>query len=127
MSKMLKLDEFLIFYRKFNSIPTWTKIKHQSHSDMIEFFDKNEHIKVTLNYNSKSLKVHFVNHFSIFKVDNSQRGNLKIYRDKWVMMYCVGRHQTKLYLVVFPIKNDLDEFQSSLLANEFKSKYEKID
>ena len=125
MSKKLNLTEFLNYYRMFISVPTWTKVKHDFHDKLMNYLHKVENVTINSNYNSKTVKVKGVNHFTIFKVDDTQRGNMKPYRGKWVMMYCSGRHQSKRYLLVFPLNNDFDTNQSKTLLKEFKLSYDE--
>jgi hypothetical protein len=127
MSKKLNLAEFLNYYRKFISVPTWTKVKHDFHYKLMNYLHKVEHVTIDSNYNSKTVKVKRVNHFTIFKVADTQRGNMKPYRGKWVMMYCSGRNQYKRYLLVFPLNNDFDTNQSKTLLKEFKLSYDEIE
>lgn len=127
MSKKLDLKEFIIYYRKFYSFPTWTKEKHSSHDKLMYYLKELESVTISSNYNSKTTKVKGVNHFTIFKVDGLQRGNMKPYRGQWVMMFCCGRHQTKFFLMVFPLDHDFDNHQSNKLKKEFKSTYDKIE
>lgn len=90
----------------------------------MDYLNELENVIISSNYKSKTTKVKGVNHFAIFKVDDLQRGNMKPYRGKWVMMYCQGRHQTKFYLIVLPLNHDLNDNQSKLLKREFEMTYD---
>lgn len=127
MSKKLVLKEFLNYFRRFYFIPTWTKEKHKNHKELINFLHGLESVKINSNYNSKTTKVTGCNHFTIFKVDEKQLGNMKPYRGQWVMMYCIGRHQTKFFLMVLPLCHNFDNLQSKSLKQEFKLSYDEID
>lgn len=48
---------------------------------------------------------------------------MKPFRGQWVMMYCYGRHQTKFFLMVFPLNHVFDKNQSKYLLKEFDLTY----
>ena len=125
MREQLNLLEFSGYFRNFYSIPTWTKEKHVCHDKLIDFLHRHENVKINSNYNSKITKVKGSNHFTIFKVEEKQRGNMQSYRGKWVIMYCYDRYQTKFSLMVLPLNHGFDKNQSRSLLKEFGLAYDE--
>lgn len=121
--KFLDLEDFLYYYRKFYSISTWTKEKHDSHKELIDFLNGLEKVEISSSRDSSTTKIKIMNGFTIFKVLENQRGKMKPYRDMWVLMYCKSRYYHSYQLKVFPLEKGIQENQSLSLENEFDYKY----
>ena len=123
MSKKLDLEEYLNYYRKFFSIPTWTKEKHDFHDVLLGFLQGLEKVEISSSRDSSTTMVHVQNGFTIFKVPEYQLGKMIPYRGMWVLMYCVRREKFKHYLKVFPLDKGIQKIESVTLKKEFGYRY----
>ena len=126
MSKKLNLEEFLNYYRKFYSIPTWTKVKRKNYEELIKFLNKHKNICISSSRDSNTTKVQVRNGFTIFIVPYDQRGKMIPYRGMWVLIYCIEREKFKHYLEVFILDKGINKKESHSLKKEFDYRYEDL-
>ena len=108
--KKLDIKKFIFHYVNFFNHPTWTSQKHLDYDELREYLSKLEKIEIISHSRSNTTKVKYSNEFILFKVKENQRGYLKTYRNKWVIMYNSGKDRTTNFLEVYPIKKfDLKE------------------
>jgi hypothetical protein len=119
MRKYIDLEEYLDKYTKFKSIPTWTKVKRERYDEFINFFTKHEHVNIISKRDSNTTKVHLTDDFIIFRVKENQRGYMKLYRTKWVLMYCNYRYTWTHYLSVYPLNKSFSVEKTNSLLNKF--------
>jgi hypothetical protein len=124
--RFLDLDKFLNFHQEFIRVSTWTSDKRKKYNQLIEYMFSCEHCKITSSRDSDTTKVHSNNSFTIFKVPPTQRGNMKIYRDKWVLMYVIDRFAFQHFLRVFPLEKGIDKDYSIFLKNRLEFYYRDL-
>jgi hypothetical protein len=122
--KTIELKEFLELYKEFLTHKTWTKKKHSIREKITTVFTSSSYLGITTKRDSPTKKVHYPNDFRVFRVRSNQRGYLSIFRDRWVLMYCTGRHNWDHYQTVVPLsmKYSPDEIKRILIEYEFSEK-----
>jgi hypothetical protein len=98
------LHKFILFHKSFASFKTWTKEKHEADKQLRNYLkEQTSLISINSNRDSPMTKVHFTHQFTIFKVPDKQRGNLKGLRGANVLMILNWRSKFNYYLDVIPL------------------------
>ena len=99
-----KLDyiQFELYFKKFNSIPTWTKEKFNERKIMFDFLKLHENIV----YHTNKTNIEFnksVWSYNKSEVSKTKRGHLKKYRGMVVLYFIISSSQYKRELMCFPL------------------------
>jgi hypothetical protein len=105
----LELKIFQELFTPFISFSTWTKEKHAAYSALRSYMNDSRHEFIISSRDNKTTKVQYVNHFTIFKVDKLQRGIMKPYRNQYVLMYMIDKHNFQRFLEIYPIQENITE------------------
>ena len=121
--RYLELNVFLELHKNFINIPTWTTKKKAQYKLLEKYLNGCIKSAITSDRDSQTTKVHIKNSLTIFKVHSNQLGTMKIYRNKWVLMYMSHRSGFTHYLNVYPLKKGIDKNYSELLKNSLGNYY----
>jgi hypothetical protein len=102
--KKLDIKKFIVHYINFFNHPSWTSQKHIDYKILRNYLSKLKKIEIRSHSRSNTTKVKYSNEFILFKVTENQRGYLKNYKNKWVIMYNSGKDRSTNFLEVYPIK-----------------------
>ncbi|MHA8066288.1 hypothetical protein V7S76_06350 [Aquirufa sp. ROCK2-A2] len=119
----LEIRKFQDLFIPFILIPTWTKEKHHAYKILRNYMGDCRSKLIISSRDNKTTKVHFVNHFTIFKVENLQRGIMKPYRNQYVLMYEIAKYNFQHYLEIYPLNETITEEILSIVALKSQNYY----
>lgn len=126
--KHLDIQEFLPLYRELIAIESYTARKRLLRKELLSFLGKHEGARCRFSWHSPSCKVHRTQHFTIFKVRDNQRGILKLFRGRWVLMYNFRRIALSEIVYVCVLKSGSDyPGMIEELASEFPETFRALD
>lgn len=125
--KHLDIQEFLPLYRELIAIESYTARKRLLRTELLSFLGKHEGRPCRFSWHSPSCKVHRTQHFTIFKVRDNQRGILRRFRGRWILMYNFRRMALSeiVYVCILKSGGDYPEMLEEL-AMEFPKTFKVV-
>lgn len=126
MDKRINLKTFIKYYSNFIKIPTWTTEKHTARDKLYSYLDKYESVGITTKVYFYGL--HYLNEFTIIRVEKNKTGYLKPYRNELVVIVPTYRFGYNFYVGCFPLKEKKISSKVYESINAFGEKYvEQVD
>ena len=122
--KKINIEEFLEIYTRLITFPTYTSEKRAIKAELLKLLEQSKGDMFYFSRDSPSCKIHSPECFTIFQVRENQRGNLKVFRGKWVLMYCFHRNGYYHWSYVNELKKGADSHAFvERLAEEFPDRF----
>ena len=91
--KKIDLEEFSRLFKNLVEEHTYTARKYALRQELFDYLSKKcSGTDCEFSRDSPSFKVHSTQNFTIFRVRENQRGQLREFRGRWVLMYCYSRY-----------------------------------
>ena len=119
--RKIDLQEFSRLFHNLLEEDTYTARKYALRQELFDYL--NEKCGGTIcefSRDSPSCKVHSPQYFTIFRVRENQRGQLKEFRGKWVLMYCYRRYGYSHFCFVNELRKGVGSEQ---LVRQFKLEF----
>ena len=105
MKKFLTFIDFENEFKKFKSIPTWTKKKYSQKEKLFKFLNNHESLYYEIDYCRPMAEARKRWSYGFFEVPTNKRGNLKKYRGLRILVLNVRKpNQFKMEIGCYPLK-----------------------
>lgn len=122
----IQLTQFLMLHQEITMHQTFTTKKRDALSAMWKYIGRKEKTLITARRNSRSCKVRYTHHFTLFQVRQDQLGNMMQFRGQWVVMWCYRIWAYDIYLAVLPLKKG-DYSDHILELNQTHEKFQIVE